>query len=224
LLFLLDGVLDLLFTCMTHENQTLSRIGSTCLQQLVVKNIHKMDSKTMDKVCQLLIKLFWDTAPTRIFFNVPEAVGQRHPAVPYLAYPLGDPPLQVDFHHITTKCVLHVLVVQTVAELLGTPGMYEAFSTRHLLELMECLDHSRRFAMLFNDDLELRTALFRMRFMTVLPNLNKQETFSVSCFLTITGRMYLDEGRRGDWPRVEALFVPYVLWWCTFCFVWVIHG
>ncbi|XP_014477211.1 PREDICTED: brefeldin A-inhibited guanine nucleotide-exchange protein 2 [Dinoponera quadriceps] len=87
-------------------------------------------------------------------------------------------------------------------------GMYCALTTSHLLQLVDCLLRSHRFAKSFNSDHEQRNVLWKAGFRdNVKPNLLKQETQSLACALRILFKMYSDEVHRVDWPKVEARLV-----------------
>jgi brefeldin A-inhibited guanine nucleotide-exchange protein len=104
-------------------------------------------------------------------------------------------PQKKDFQPIIFKCVLHLLVIQTLSEILnsGTDNaVYKSMKSNQLLKMTDCLETSYRFAAKFNADIELRTALHRMGFMKQMPNLLKQETVSVSTYIGVLVKMYTD--------------------------------
>ncbi|XP_029046821.1 brefeldin A-inhibited guanine nucleotide-exchange protein 2 isoform X2 [Osmia bicornis bicornis] len=87
-------------------------------------------------------------------------------------------------------------------------GMYCALTTTHLLQLVECLLKSHRFAKSFNSNHEQRNVLWKAGFRgNVKPNLLKQETQSLACALRILFKMYSDEAHRADWSKVESRLV-----------------
>ncbi|XP_012271827.1 brefeldin A-inhibited guanine nucleotide-exchange protein 2 isoform X2 [Orussus abietinus] len=87
-------------------------------------------------------------------------------------------------------------------------GMYHALTSAHLLILVECLLRSHRFAKTFNANHEQRNVLWKAGFRgNVKPNLLKQETQSLACALRILFKMYSDERRSSDWPKVEERLV-----------------
>lgn len=87
-------------------------------------------------------------------------------------------------------------------------GMYSFLSTAHLIQFVECLIESHRFAKTFNRNHEQRTVLWRAGFKgSVKPNLLKQETQSLACVLRILLKMYSDENRRDDWVEVEQRLI-----------------
>lgn len=80
----LDGLLDLLCVCIcqgthffTHlvarfsmidpENDTLSHIGTSCLQQLLENNVEKLSPARWERVTKTFLKLFKTTTPHQLF-------------------------------------------------------------------------------------------------------------------------------------------------------------
>ncbi|KAJ1554755.1 guanine nucleotide exchange protein for ADP-robosylation factor, partial [Nowakowskiella sp. JEL0078] len=118
--FLVDGLLDLLSVCITQENETLARIGSTCLQQFIENNVSKINNEEWDKICIMFIKLFSDTTPNALFFDIsdsePEKIDETQSPT------RRSRPEKKDFQQIIVKCVLHLLVIQTLSEVLTTSG------------------------------------------------------------------------------------------------------
>ncbi|XP_032451671.1 brefeldin A-inhibited guanine nucleotide-exchange protein 1 isoform X2 [Nasonia vitripennis] len=87
-------------------------------------------------------------------------------------------------------------------------GMYCALPASHLLQLVDCLLASHRFAKSFNSNHEQRNILWKAGFRgNVKPNLLKQETQSLACALRILFKMYSDESHRTDWNLVESRLV-----------------
>ena len=66
------------------------------------------------------------------------------------------------FRQIIVKCVLQLLLIETTNELLRNSDVYNTIPPEHLLRLMGVLDHSYQFARVFNEDRELRTALWKV--------------------------------------------------------------
>lgn len=80
----LDGLLDLLCVCIcqgkgclnilktTHlssflENDTLARIGTSCFQQLLEHNVHKLSTARWERVITSFVRLFKTTTPHQLF-------------------------------------------------------------------------------------------------------------------------------------------------------------
>lgn len=80
---LLDGLLDLLCVCICQgnqshkwsftaeqshtENDTLSHIGTSCLQQLIENNVEKLSPARWERVTTTFLKLFKTTTPHQLF-------------------------------------------------------------------------------------------------------------------------------------------------------------
>ncbi|KAI9206768.1 uncharacterized protein BJ171DRAFT_18598 [Polychytrium aggregatum] len=226
--FLMDGVLELLTICMTQENETLARIGSTCLHQLIENNVEKLTDEIWAKICNMFVYLFDVTTPRALFFDVggppiepPKTIEPVYsgdevprkaetPTTP--AY--RPPPQKKDFQQIIVKCVLHLLVIRTLQEVLVSSNppdaVYRSLSSLNLFTLMDCLERSYSFAQNFNSDMDLRMALYRMGFMKQLPNLLKQETTSVETYVAVLIKMYLDTNpeRIATQSEIEKRLIP----------------
>jgi brefeldin A-inhibited guanine nucleotide-exchange protein len=78
----LDGLLDLLCVCICQgelfskavvcrshpiENDTLARIGTSCLQQLLENNVKKLSASRWERVATTFVKLFKTTTPHQLF-------------------------------------------------------------------------------------------------------------------------------------------------------------
>ena len=290
--YMLDRFLDLLGLCICQENDTLARIGSNCLQTLILQNVSKFSPEHWAKIVSAFVDLFNRTEATALFSaaaasygpapsgvngnaRLPEAPTQlgkanelqlsdQHadgrfpgtrkgapsplsetasrsstPAVdgtatsgassPTTSQPptpgledyrpesqLQTAPVVVTaarrrfFNQIITKCVLQLLMIETVNELFSNDTVYARIPSLELLRLMALLKKSYHFAKRFNDDLELRNRLFQEGFMKQPPNLLKQESGSASVYVNILFRMYHDRGeeRRASREQTEAALIP----------------
>lgn len=64
---ILDGFLDLLVRCIDQENETVSKIGSSCLQQLVIQNVEKLQPKHWKQIVDKIEQLFIKTTAQELF-------------------------------------------------------------------------------------------------------------------------------------------------------------
>ncbi|CRK36000.1 hypothetical protein BN1708_019880, partial [Verticillium longisporum] len=64
---MLDRFLELLALCIFQENDTISRIGSNCLQQLILKNVKKFTAGHWTEIVGSFCKLFAATTATQLF-------------------------------------------------------------------------------------------------------------------------------------------------------------
>ncbi|KZT72494.1 Sec7-domain-containing protein [Daedalea quercina L-15889] len=217
----LDGLLDLLCVCICQENDTLARIGTSCLQQLLENNVKKLSPARWERVATTFVKLFRTTTPHQLFddnlrieldgstpdlSDSTESNGQA--IVPAPLSPNNSGQLKSDvkitlndrrriFRQIIVKCVLQLLLIETTNDLLRNDEVYNTMPPEHLLRLMGVLDHSYQFARMFNEDKDLRTGLWKpsdvsIGFMKHLPNLLKQESSSASTLVHVLLRMYYD--------------------------------
>ncbi|KAJ7700051.1 hypothetical protein B0H17DRAFT_977494 [Mycena rosella] len=229
----LDGLLDLLCVCICQENDTLARIGTSCLQQLLENNITKLSAARWERVATTFVKLFKTTTPHQLFdenlrveidgtspelSETTELNGQT--ILPAPLSPNGEQPRHdaktssADrrriFKQIIVKCVLQLLLIETTNDLLRNDEVYNTIPPEHLLRLMGVLDHSYQFARMFNDDKELRTGLWKVGFMKHLPNLLKQESSSASTLVHILLRMYYDSRpeHQAARPQIAERLLP----------------
>lgn len=289
--YMLDRFLDLLALCICQENDTLARIGSNCLQQLILQNVQKFRPEHWSLIVQAFVSLFQRTEASGLFSAAtsgaaytptngtassktptietaptPElklqspaeepssdnALGinglttPRRPSVvtseassiataeQRMPSPLPkrqtqeledyrpefqdlqQPPVVVTaakrrfFNQIITKCVLQLLMIETVQELFTNDSVYEKIPSDELLTLMGVLKKSYQFAKRFNADKDLRSRLFREGFMKQPPNLLKQESGSASVYVNILFRMYHDNSpsRLASRAQTEDALIP----------------
>ncbi|KAH6598404.1 hypothetical protein BASA61_002874 [Batrachochytrium salamandrivorans] len=228
LIFLFDDVLNILMVCMTQENETLSKIGATCLHQFIEKNAKKFNDASWDRICDRLVYLSESTMPNELFFDVTEdatSPPKRVDSVDTMSpkststrqcitgRQFSKRPVKLEFQYIIVKCVLHLQVIHTLQDLISIDRnfiVYNVLHSKYLLRLADSLFQSYQFAKNFNADTELRTALFRMGFMKQPPNLLKQETLSVSGYLSVLFQMFGDQApdRLASQDQVESRLIP----------------
>ena len=283
--YMLDRFLELLALCICQENDTIARIGSNCLQQLILQNVTKFTPEHWAKIVGAFCELFERTTAYQLFsattinstaslspppsglefggalspttdtasvdekslkINGTETNGHspapeplngdaETPPAPATADPTalattpGQPleefkpanPLQQQpvvvtaarrrfFNRIISRCVLQLLMIETVNELFSNKAVYAQIPSPELLRLMALLKKSFLFAKRFNADKDLRMRLWREGFMKQPPNLLKQESGSAATYVAILFRMYGDAApeRRGSRADVESALVP----------------
>jgi brefeldin A-inhibited guanine nucleotide-exchange protein len=292
--YMLDRFLDLLALCICQENDTLARIGSNCLQQLILQNVQKFGPTHWNQIVNAFVELFQRTEATALFSAATSGSSQPTPIngshespdvqTPTVDGPTGElslqnqneeprpenglginglgtprrpslvtsdassmtagdprmpsplpkrqtqeledyrpetadlqqPPIVVTaarrrfFNQIITKCVLQLLMIETVQELFTNEAVYEKIPSLDLLQLMAVLKKSYHFAKRFNANRDLRSRLFREGFMKQPPNLLKQESGSASVYVSILFRMYHDTSteRAASRSNTEAALIP----------------
>ncbi|KAI9819319.1 MAG: guanine nucleotide exchange protein for ADP-robosylation factor [Thelocarpon impressellum] len=293
--YMLDRFLDLLTLCICQENDTIARIGSNCLQQLILQNVSKFGPQHWAKIVGAFVELFDRTTANQLFSAASSPQALSNPATPRTpsaetamadfemsATPVDGPPsssidnsllinglppastsavvtndselgsagaegertpptrsntgnstasseledyrpsgLQQQpvvvtaarrrfFNKIITRCVLQLLMIETVNELFSNDAVYARIPSPELLRLMGLLKKSFLFARKFNADKDLRMRLWREGFMKQPPNLLKQESGSAATYVAILLRMYHDEGeeRKRSRADTEAALIP----------------
>ncbi|EXJ90692.1 hypothetical protein A1O1_03796 [Capronia coronata CBS 617.96] len=64
---MLDRFLDLLTLCICQENDTIARIGSNCLQQLILQNVTKFTPEHWSRIVMAFVELFNRTTAYELF-------------------------------------------------------------------------------------------------------------------------------------------------------------
>ncbi|KAE9371079.1 Sec7-domain-containing protein [Stipitochalara longipes BDJ] len=261
--YMLDRFLDLLALCICQENDTIARIGSNCLQQLILQNVTKFTPEHWSKIVGAFVSLFERTTAYQLFSAATSSSGADGPSNG--ASPLeelgDDKSLKINgtngtstsdtesvnddetktptaaatdledykpqsglqqqpvvvtaarrrfFNQIITKCVLQLLMIETVNELFSNDAVYAQIPSPELLRLMALLKKSFLFAKKFNENKDLRMRLWREGFMKQPPNLLKQESGSAATYVSILLRMYHDSSdeRLRNRSDTEAALVP----------------
>lgn len=236
---MLDGFLDLLVTCIVQENETVSRIGSSCVLQLIEQNVDNFTPEHWTQVVDKIDFLFKSTTASELFgafFSLDE---EEHDEKDLGATAKNSVHEEVEnnsrknisaeanhrrqkvFRKTIMKCVLQLLMVDTMRELLErqesiegnseathkdsalvtqTPTtrtvgseIYDKIPVKELLRICDMLRHSYIFSREFNEDRDLRTTLWRQGFMKQLPNLLKQESISAQVYISVMLRLYNDK-------------------------------
>jgi brefeldin A-inhibited guanine nucleotide-exchange protein len=79
--YMLDRFLDLLILCICQENDTLARIGSNCLQQLILQNVTKFSDEDWKQIVNAFIELFTRTEASGLFSAAAAPFSSKHAAV-----------------------------------------------------------------------------------------------------------------------------------------------
>lgn len=295
--YMLDRFLELLALCILQENDTIARIGSNCLQTLILQNVEKFTHEHWQKIVDTFCELFDKTTAHQLFkaatittpslvssgldyssqlspsadhadadtrslkingdndaasetssvhqttltnggspevedshssvhnrLTASTALSSHPPNTPGLeefkpSNPLQQQPVVVTaarrrfFNRIISRCVLQLLMIETVQELFSNDSVYSHIPSPLLLKLMSLLKRSYLFAKRFNADKDLRMRLWREGFMKQPPNLLKQESGSAAVYVSILFRMFADTSpeRLASKADVERALVPLCL-------------
>jgi brefeldin A-inhibited guanine nucleotide-exchange protein len=132
----------------------------------------------------------------------------------YLPNPVSEEQKRVNeraFHQIIIKCILQLMLVRTLNSIVnGKIELYNKFSSEHIYAMLNCLTDSYIRSRDFNNNAELRLALYYGGFMSQIPNLLNQETTSVSATISLLLRMYLDDSPKHNINKeyIEEKLIP----------------
>ncbi|XP_043505405.1 brefeldin A-inhibited guanine nucleotide-exchange protein 2 [Polistes fuscatus] len=233
---LLGQLYSQLLWCVQQDNEQLARSGTNCLENLVISNGIKFDEKTWDNTCRCVLDIFESTLPTALITWKPPSPNNENAKYKLFSALLIKCVVQLEliqtidnvvFYPATSRKEDQENLALAQADMLnGKPselgvqgggdqqkeeqGMYCSLTTTHLLQLVECLLKSHRFAKTFNSNHEQRQLLWKSGFycnMKSETGLLNQEIQSLACALRILFKMYSDEAHRNDWAKVETLLV-----------------
>ncbi|SSD59686.1 related to Protein transport protein SEC7 [Saccharomycodes ludwigii] len=74
---LLSGFLGLLVSCICQENDTIARIGRSCLQQLIVQNMSRFKEEHWNLITEAFSRLFALTTASELFDSDPYKQGRK---------------------------------------------------------------------------------------------------------------------------------------------------
>lgn len=199
----LPDFLELLISCVCQENDTLARIGRSCLHSLLIDNAEKFSQDEWLSIVKCFKDLFLLTEAKELFDLDPlkgeeisdsqneESINDKE------KNDVGDELFtkQQEKSFIVVKCVLQLLMIETLSELFENDIFYESISFENLRQLANLLNDSFKFSKNFNDDYDLRVRLWNAGVIERLPNLLKQESSSSAVFINIMFRMYCDSDK-----------------------------
>lgn len=217
---MLGEFLELLIHCICQENDTIARTGKSCLQDFLIQNAEKFDEAQWTMISGAFERLFILTRAEELFqldplreqsdvdsLDINES--QSPPDEPVTPTRDGDENSRAqkpkDKSSIVVKCVLQLLMIETVLELSMRDSFYDAIPNKFLMQLANHLHESYQFAKTFNDDYDLRVRLWNSGVIERLPNLLKQESMSSAVFLNIMFRLYCDSSKANTREVKEAM-------------------
>ena len=168
------------------ENETIARLGTSCLQLFIINNHAHFANKEWESISQLIVYLFKHTTANKLFLNFQHLKTIEAPSPMSPNSEDGDLLL---FQQVISQCVLQLLLIHVIDDVLKVDGMMERIELQHLVMMCDCLESSWEFAHKFNEDETLRYNLWKAGFMKQRPNLHKQETTSIMCLINILLRI-----------------------------------
>lgn len=220
---MLGELLTLLTNCVCQENDTIARTGKTCFQDFLVRNASRFNEPQWVLITDAFTNLFELTKAKELFALDPLKASNSDSDVEALALNESDPVATLAYRgddrlqrskeksSIVVKCVLQLLIIETVLELASKDEFYNAIPPQFLMKLAKLLQDSYNFARDFNDDYDLRVRLWNAGVIERLPNLLKQESMSSAVFLNVMFRLYCDEEKatdKGAKSQIMELVMP----------------
>jgi len=186
---LLPDVVGLISGWITQSTEAVAREGVIVLTFLMTDGGHRFAEEEWQQVTNVYRALFKETMPVEIM--VPQDGIDSLQDTPHVQADISDRPAPIDFRMVRSKCVVQLLLAQSV---LDTVVMnYGRLSAAQMLCLANLLEESYAFARDFNANSELRFALWCAGFMTQVPNLLKQETTCLQAYVQILFWLVADE-------------------------------
>lgn len=219
---MLDGYLGLLISCICQENETISRVGVSCFQQLILQNMDNFTQEHWDQCSKAFNTLFESTTPNELFELDPERSMKNHASLhesqstqnlneqngidvsvedqvspqpqpqTKVAQILSNKQIISSRQAIVAKCILQLLLIETISELFENADFYNKIPFENLIQLADLLNSSFRFSRNFNDDYALRTRIWNTGVIDKLPNLTKQESTSAAVYIVMMFKLYRD--------------------------------
>jgi brefeldin A-inhibited guanine nucleotide-exchange protein len=206
---MMDGYLSLLISCICQDNDAISKIGISCLEDLIFQNMSKFKDEHWKKIEITFKELFKLTTANELFDLDPlknkkdnsisnsgegnEDDEEEEEEEEQQSYAEITPENKFISQEIVIKCVLHLHMIQIMSELFDNNEFYAIIPYNNLIELTRLLRDSYNFAKTFNEDYNLRVRLWNAGVVDKLPNLLKQETSSVGVYIGVLFRLYCDE-------------------------------
>lgn len=206
----LSDYLQLLSSCICQENDTIARIGRTCLHDLLLNNSSRFDDEEWSIINESFKQLFQLTEATELFELDPlkdTSIEMEESEIDENGDVGNNSLIQKsqDKSAIVIKCVLQLLMIDSLNELFENDEFYNSIPYTRLIELSNLLNGSFQFAKKFNDDYDLRVRLWNAGIIERLPNLLKQESSSSAVYINIIFRMYGDDNKTNDEQKHQLI-------------------
>lgn len=221
---MLDGYLSLLISCICQDNDAISKIGISCLEDLIVQNMAKFEEAHWKKIEVTFEELFRLTTADELFELDPlkkKTLGEGgvdgtvdgddgDDEEPDQSYAEITPEKKFSSQEIVIKCVLHLHMIQILSELFDNNDFYTTVPYSNLIALTKLLYQSYTFAKDFNEDYNLRVRLWNAGVVDKLPNLLKQETSSIGVYISVLFKLYCDEEKINPESRekIVGILIP----------------
>lgn len=182
LAFLLPEYLTSLHNCVKAGVESTAKSAVSALKSLALKLAPQLPSSTWQLLCSLITDLFKSTAPSELLAcPIDTLLKERKEALPFST------------EACVSKCVIQLQLLSLVKEMLE--GQFTLIPTELVMGLLTAVKESHAFAVSFNEQILRRYGLWRSGFMgdlKTLPGLNRQQTSSLTLYLTFSFKLLED--------------------------------
>lgn len=177
--------LSLLKTCICQENDTVSRIGASCLVALVENNAERFTDKHWQQVVDKIEYLFRKTTASALM------------DASLIEGPPTDYKIKV-FNRAIMLSVQQILIINSAGEILEKPVVAEKIPAPDSLRIAHRLKESYEFARVFNLNHEARITLYHQGYMKQMPNLLMQESVAAQNYICVGTALFRDKAKLED--------------------------
>ncbi|KAJ3323987.1 Protein transport protein sec71 [Boothiomyces sp. JEL0866] len=188
---------DRMVEMMVNQDDKLANTGQTCFSQFLITNAGKFAVEDWDWLIEKIGRAFQLTLPSELIKChgpsnndlpvPPNIVESALNATNHMETISLD---SLDFERTVIKCVTHLELLSTIKEfclhqISPETSVLSSMPIVQRSRLLEILYSSYAIARLFNSFTSLRQAIYKRGWVSQLPNLVKQETTSLSTFITL---------------------------------------
>jgi brefeldin A-inhibited guanine nucleotide-exchange protein len=211
--FMLPEILELLSISILDESEVLNRIGIVCIEQLVERNTLEFKEEEWNIIAASLCDLFTRTAPKFLFFELGiEGMEEEYAKWTFLDGLPPPVPKNEEFNQQLPKCMTHLMIIETVHNLLkesASASTFDVLPYSQLIRIINCFKESFYLAEIFNMSIDLRKAIYAKGFMNQMPNLLRQETLCAVSYTSALFRLYKKGVKLYDNVPIENILIPY---------------
>lgn len=174
--------LELLESCILEDNDAVSRMGNSCLQQLVHDNALKFNDNDWHVIASRIVELFKFTTASKLLNR--EVLNDANADGPQI------------FRSMISKTVQTLLVIETVRFLfVGSTTVFNTMPMPEILRILTRLQNAYNFARSFNHQLDLRLELYKRGLVKQTPNLLLQESIAAQTYVSSAMRLFKSRNR-----------------------------
>ena len=187
---LLDGIVDLLYVCITQGDASLARVSTTCFQELIEGNSGQFKAESWSTVAKTIAKLFKATSPIQAVTSLPsDGITQSTLGGPVLPTEEEVRKESVELERCNLFCEKQLIILDMMTSLFVTQDtVFDAMTLPELFLLTDATAKSYRHAQKFNRTVQ--SVESNPEYMRLQPRLLEQEIGCLECCLHILLRLH----------------------------------